>query len=142
MTFDLSGRDKKLTVPPSSPNPTPVPSFSSVGRSTAERIATQTDRHGKFIYIDLFSYETLALILLNCISDYMNSRLSSVLASVTGGGVLSGKVGTGMCGPDRLLFRPLRFSNGPFFYLKIGLDIGRIFAKCVIFVECFLLFYL
>ena len=31
------------------------------------------------------------------------------------GGVLSGKVGTGMCGPDRVLFRPLRFSNGPFF---------------------------
>ena len=30
-------------------------------------------------------------------------------------GVLSGKVGTGMCGPDRVLFRPLRFSNGPFF---------------------------
>ena len=32
-----------------------------------------------------------------------------------GGGVLSGKVGTRMCGPDRVLFRPLRFSNGPFF---------------------------
>ena len=32
-----------------------------------------------------------------------------------GGGVLSGKVGTGMCGPDRVLFRALRFCNGPFF---------------------------
>ena len=31
------------------------------------------------------------------------------------GGVLSGKVGTGMCGPDRVLFRALRFCNGPFF---------------------------
>ena len=31
------------------------------------------------------------------------------------GGVLSGKVGTGMCGPDRVLFRALRFTNGPFF---------------------------
>ena len=30
-------------------------------------------------------------------------------------GVLSGQVGTGMCGPDRVLFRPLRFINGPFF---------------------------
>ena len=37
--------------------------------------------------------------------------------SVPGGGgrVLSGKVGTGMCGPDRVLFRALRFCNGPFF---------------------------
>ena len=32
-----------------------------------------------------------------------------------GGGVVSGKVGTGMCGPDRAPFRPLRFTNGPFF---------------------------
>ena len=32
-----------------------------------------------------------------------------------GGGVLIGKVGTGMCGPDRVLFRALRFCNGPFF---------------------------
>ena len=31
------------------------------------------------------------------------------------GEVLSGKVGTGMCGPDRVPFRPLRFTNGPFF---------------------------
>ena len=31
------------------------------------------------------------------------------------GGVLSGKVGTGMCGPDRVPFLPLRFTNGPFF---------------------------
>ena len=30
-------------------------------------------------------------------------------------GVLSGKVGTGMCGPDRVLFRALRFCNSPFF---------------------------
>ena len=31
------------------------------------------------------------------------------------------------------------FSNGPFFfYLKIGLDIGRVFAKCLIFDEFFL----
>ena len=33
-------------------------------------------------------------------------------------GVLSGKVGTGMCGPDRVLFRPLRFTNGPFFLFE------------------------
>ena len=36
-----------------------------------------------------------------------------------GGGVLSGKVGTEMCGPDRVLFRPLRFTNGPFFIWKL-----------------------
>ena len=42
-----------------------------------------------------------------------------------------------MCGPDRAHFRPLRFTNGPF-YLKIGLDIGRVFAKCLIFDEFFL----
>ena len=46
-----------------------------------------------------------------------------------GGGVLSGKVGTGMCGPDRMPFRLPRFTNGLFFYLKTGLDIGRVFAK-------------
>ena len=51
-------------------------------------------------------------------------------------GVLSGKVGTGMCGPDRAPFRPLGFTNGLFFYLKIiGLDKGRVFAKCLIFDE-------
>ena len=38
---------------------------------------------------------------------------------ITPGGVLSGKVGTGMCGPDRVLFRPLRFTNGPFFIWKL-----------------------
>ena len=59
---------------------------------------------------------------------------------VVGGGVLSGKVGTGMCGPDRVLFRPLRFTNGLLFYLKIGLDIGRVFAKCLTFDEFFLWF--
>ena len=47
------------------------------------------------------------------------------------GGVLSGKVGTGMCGSDRVLFRPLRF-NGPFFSLKIGLDTGHVFAKYIL----------
>ena len=33
----------------------------------------------------------------------------------TPGGGLSEKVGTGMCGPDMVLFRLLRFTNGPFF---------------------------
>ena len=42
-----------------------------------------------------------------------------------------------MCGPDRVLFRPLRFTNGPLFYLKIGLEIGRVFAKYLIFIEFF-----
>ena len=32
------------------------------------------------------------------------------------GGVLSEKVGMGMCGPDRVFFPPLRFTNGPFLF--------------------------
>ena len=32
------------------------------------------------------------------------------------GGVLSGKAGTGMCGPDMMPFRPLRFTNGLFLF--------------------------
>ena len=36
-------------------------------------------------------------------------------AVVAARGILSGKVGTGMCGPDRVLFRSHRFTNGPFF---------------------------
>ena len=31
-------------------------------------------------------------------------------------GALSVKVGTWICGPDRVLFRPLRFTNGPFLF--------------------------
>ena len=34
-------------------------------------------------------------------------------------GVLNGKVGTGMCGPDRVLFPPLRFTNGNLFIWKV-----------------------
>ena len=53
-------------------------------------------------------------------------------------GVFSGKVGTGMCGPD--IGRHFDLSGLPMapFYLKIGLDIGRVFAKCLIFGEFFL----
>ena len=43
---------------------------------------------------------------------------------------LSEKEGTWMCGPHRVPFRHLRFINGPFFYLKIGLDKGTLFTKC------------
>ena len=43
-----------------------------------------------------------------------NQFFNRPISSYPGGGVLSGKVGTEMCGPDRVLFRPLRFSNGPF----------------------------
>ena len=31
-------------------------------------------------------------------------------------GYHSGKVGTGVCGPDGAHFRPLRFTNGPFLF--------------------------
>ena len=43
--------------------------------------------------------------------------------------------GTQMYGPEWVPFRRLRFANGPFFYLKLGLGIDRIFAKCLIFNE-------
>ena len=49
-------------------------------------------------------------------------------------GGISGKVGTGMCGPDRVLFRLSGLAMA-LFYLKIGLDIGRVFAKCIILDE-------
>ena len=49
------------------------------------------------------------------------------------GGILSGKVGMGRCGQDRVHFRRPRFTNDPFFYFKVGLDIGCILAKCLIF---------
>ena len=57
-----------------------------------------------------------------------------------GGGIYSGKVGrpTGMCGPDRAHFRPLRFTNGPFLFENWFIDIGRVFVKCLIFDEFFL----
>ena len=38
------------------------------------------------------------------------------------------------------LFGHPRFTNDPFFYLKIGLDISCILAKCFIFDELFLWF--
>ena len=41
--------------------------------------------------------------------------VGAILIMRSGRGVLIGKVGTGMCSPDRVLFRPLRFTNGPFF---------------------------
>ena len=65
------------------------------------------------------------------------TRLIVLAHNIHAWGVLSGKVDTGKCGPDRVLFWPFRFTNG-LFYLKIGLDIGRIFAKCIIFDEFFL----
>ena len=62
-----------------------------------------------------------------------------------------------MCGPDRVLFRPLsekinklkRFYQWPLFlfenwfrpwYFSLSLDIGHVFAKCLIFDEFFLWF--
>ena len=59
------------------------------------------------------------------------------------GGYHSGKVGTGMCGPDQMghIFGLSGLPMAPI-YLKIGLDIGRIFAKCLIFDDFFPLPYL
>ena len=68
--------------------------------------------------------------------------LKMFLCLLTAGrGILSGKEGMRKCGPDGYLFG-LRFTNGPFFYLKIDLHIGRIFAKCLIFDDFFPLVYL
>ena len=52
------------------------------------------------------------------------------------GRVLSGKVGMGMYSPETGAFWPFRFTDGPF-YLKIGLDIGHIFAKSLTFDQFF-----
>ena len=46
---------------------------------------------------------------------YRNLRINYAVVSHPGGGVLSGKGGTAMCGPDRVLLRSLMFTNGPFF---------------------------
>ena len=55
------------------------------------------------------------------------------------GGYHSGKVGTGICGPDgaHIIFGLSDLQMVPF-YLKIGLDICRVFAKCLIFDAFFL----
>ena len=45
-----------------------------------------------------------------------------------------------MCGPDRVLFSGSQVLQWPLFYLKIGFDIGRVFAKCIISDEFFLWF--
>ena len=50
------------------------------------------------------------------------------------GGTYSGKVGTGMCAQIGRFFSLSCLSMTPF-YLKIGLDIGCIFAKYLIFDE-------
>ena len=54
-------------------------------------------------------------------------------------GVLSGKVDTdrtGMCGPYRVPFSASQVyqSSAPLLF-EIGLDIGSVFAKCIIFDE-------
>ena len=65
-----------------------------------------------------------------------------VTTKVIPGNLGDGKVGMGMCDPDSVLFWPLRFTNGPFFFnLKIGLDIGCLFAKCLTVSKVFF-FYL
>ena len=56
--------------------------------------------------------------------------------NVRGGGVLSGKVGTGMCSQYRVPF----LASQVYQWLKIGLDIGCVFAKCLIFDEFVLWF--
>ena len=38
-----------------------------------------------------------------------------VKSRARGGGILTGKLGMGMCCPERVPFQPLRFTHGPFF---------------------------
>ena len=64
-----------------------------------------------FIYYYLIWYTNISILFAMICFLPISSGLYS-----TGGGVLSGKVGTGMCGPDRVLFRPLRFTNCPFLF--------------------------
>ena len=69
----------------------------------------------KFVVIHAVQTSIAPLLLKHCGIGHLKTRLG-------GGGVLSGKVDTGMCGPGRVPFWPLRFTNGPlfFFYLRIG----------------------
>ena len=62
--------------------------------------------------------------MLSCLGHVRFALLRSILflflffsffGAFPGGGVLSGKVGTGKNGPDRVPFRPPGFTNGPFF---------------------------
>ena len=57
-------------------------------------------------------------------------------------GVLSGKVGTGMFGPDRVLFQPLRFTNGPLFLFENWFRYRSRFSKMHNFRWIFPLVYL
>ena len=59
-----------------------------------------------------------------------------------GGGVLSGKVGTGMCGPDRVPFRLLRFTNAPPFLFANWFRLRSLFCKMLNFRRIFPVVYL
>ena len=72
-----------------------------------------------FIY-SLFLYSRFvewksnhALWKVNCFKGFIG------VLGLGGRRVHSGNVGTGLCGPDRVLFRPLRFTNDPFFIWKL-----------------------
>ena len=76
-----------------------------------------------------------------CSSFYLQALgyVTTVTTIKTRKGVLSGKVSTGRWGPNRVLFRLPRFTNDHFFFnLRIGLNIGCIFAKCLILMNFFL----
>ena len=48
------------------------------------------------------------------------------------GGVLSGKVDTGMCGPDMVAFQPLMFTKKRVLQETNGLDIGCKFVSSLV----------
>ena len=63
----------------------------------------------------------------------MIKHVHSIYVIGTGGGYLVERWVRGCAAQIGCFFWPLRYTNGPFFYLKIGLDTGRVFAKCIIF---------
>ena len=53
--------------------------------------------------------------------------LTMHLPAVVFRGVLNGKVSTQLCGSDRVPFRPLRFTNGPFSFENYKLRFCKMF---------------
>ena len=98
------------------------------GEKPLHRSQAIVERFNRTLAERLFGHQYAQEILLesrgkNVRSREWVARLSDVIKALNNeptrllgpGGVLSGKVGTGMCGPDGVLFRALRFCNGPFF---------------------------
>ena len=95
--------------------------FSIIGNNGSSSISKRNHLQTDHYFVTTIQIVIFLIIFKYCKMTQKNrissedSSYSEYLFCYTPGGVLSGKVGTGMCGPDRVLFWPLRFSNGPFF---------------------------